>query len=436
MGAIVDRSGLGTFLSPQSVAYVTLAGDTTFGGTGRWDLRSASTSATNATLSTTGHPYRLAKVGTNQVSLVSVAVDPMLGDIDVQNGLLSVEKLTSSLGNPTSTLSVSNGAALQFFQISNVLNKVVVLRDGATLINFSGTNTFGGPISLQGTNTINAVGTSLRLTNVISGAGNLVKEGGGALILTAANTYSGSTFVNSATLALASSGSLATTNLVVASGATLDVTGRSDGKLTLASNQTLQGNGIINGNLLAGVGSRLAPGGSLGALNVTGSVTLQGNAAFELSAAAATNDQLIANGNITFGGVLNLSNLAGTLGPGNAFKLFSAPNYLGAFTSIVPPTTGTGLGWDTSQLTINGTLLVAPLPSPGLAAPAISGGSVIISGSNGTPGGPYYVLTSTNAVAPLSTWQRLVTNAFDSGGRFSFTNSAASPQRFFTIQAF
>ena len=436
IGAIVDRSGNGTFLSPQSVAYVTLAGDATFGGTGRWDLRSASTSATNAALSTTGHAYRLAKVGTNQVSLVSVAVDPMLGDIDVQDGLLSVEKLTSSLGNPTNTLSVSNGAALQFFQISNVLNKVVVLRDGATLLNFSGTNTFGGPISLQGTNTINASGTSLRLTNVISGAGNLVKDGGGALILTASNTYTGSTFVNSGTLALVNSGSLATTTIVVASGATLDVTGRSDGKLTLAPNQTLQGNGAISGSLFAGSGSTLAPGSSLGALTVTGSVTLLGSTTFELNAATATNDQLIASGNITYGGVLNLTNLAGTLGSGNAFKLFSAPGYLGTFTSIVPPTTGTGLGWDTSQLAINGTLLIALLPSPGLAAPAISGGSVIISGSNGTPGGPYFVLTSTNAVASLSTWQRLATNAFDSAGRFSFTNSAASPQRFFTIQAF
>src|SRR5262249_20941137 len=43
-GAIVDNSGSGSFLSPQSVAYITLSGDTVFGGTGRWDLRSANTS--------------------------------------------------------------------------------------------------------------------------------------------------------------------------------------------------------------------------------------------------------------------------------------------------------------------------------------------------------------------------------------------------------
>src|SRR5262249_16879252 len=159
-------------------------------------------------LSTTGHAYRLTKVGTNQVSMVSVAVDAMLGDIDVQNGLLSVEKLTSSLGNPTNTLSVSNGAALQFFQVSNVLSKVVVLRDGATVMNFSGTNTFGGPITLQGSNIVNAVGTWLLLTNALSGPGSLVKSGAGTLSLSASNTYTGSTFINVGTLVLTNSGSL------------------------------------------------------------------------------------------------------------------------------------------------------------------------------------------------------------------------------------
>ena len=78
----------------------------------------------------------------------------------------------------------------------------------------------------------------------------------------------------------------------------------------------------------------------------------------------------------------------------------------------------------------------ATLPRPGLSAPVILGSNAVISGTNGTPGGPYYVLTSTNPIAPLATWQRLLTNTFDSTGRFSFTNSTANPQQFFTIQAF
>src|SRR5262249_6630984 len=145
-GAIADNSGNGSFLSPQSLAYVTLTGHTTFGGTGRWDLRSASTSTTNAVLSTGNHAYNLTKMGTNQVSIVAVLVDPALADISVQAGVLSVEKVTTSLGNPTNTLTISGGATLQFFQISNALNKVVVMQDGATIFNNNGVNTFGGPV--------------------------------------------------------------------------------------------------------------------------------------------------------------------------------------------------------------------------------------------------------------------------------------------------
>jgi autotransporter-associated beta strand protein len=152
-GALLDNSGNPSYVSPN-VAYVTLAGDTTFGGTGRWDLRSASTTSTNAVLSTTGHAYKLSKVGTNQVSLVAVLVDAALGDIEVRAGTLSVEKVITSLGNPTNSLSVSNGATLQFYQVSNVLSKALVLRGGATVLNNNGSNTFGGPVTLQGTNTV------------------------------------------------------------------------------------------------------------------------------------------------------------------------------------------------------------------------------------------------------------------------------------------
>src|SRR4029077_8647442 len=107
--------------------------------------------------------------------LVAVSVDSALGDIDVQAGVLSVEKVTSSLGNPVNTLSVSNGATLQFFQVSNVFTKILALKDGATVLNNSGSNTFGGPVMLLGSNTLNAGGTWLKLTNVLSGPGSLIK---------------------------------------------------------------------------------------------------------------------------------------------------------------------------------------------------------------------------------------------------------------------
>ena len=53
----------------------------------------------------------------------------------------------------------------------------------------------------------------------------------------------------------------------------------------------------------------------------------------------------------------------------------------------------------------------------------ISGDNIIFTGTNGPPGGNYYVLTSTNLLAPGTNWSRIATNSFDSNGSFSFTNS-------------
>jgi autotransporter-associated beta strand protein len=431
-GAIVNKGGT---IFP-ALAYVTLAGDTTFGGTGRWDLRSADTSATNAVLSTSGQPFKLTKAGINQVSFVSVFVDPMLGDIDVQSGLLSAEKTITSLGNPTNVLTVRTNAAFQFFQVSNVLNKVLVLQQ-AFVTNNSGSNVFGGRIMLQGSNTFSAGGTWLNLTNVISGSGSLNKIGSSTLFLSAGNTYSGPTFVTSGTLALVNSGALAGSGAItINSGAILDVTGRTDGKLALSTGQTFAGNGIIYGSLAVGQGAILSPGPSIGALTVTNAVTLQGTTVLELNAATHTNDALVGAKSIVYGGTLQLSNLAGAFVAGNNFKIFSATNYSGAFTNIVPAIPALNLGWNVATLTNDGTLRVigVPTPQPGITRLDVSGGTFVIRGTNGVPGWPYCVLTSTDLNLPLSSWTRLATNWFDANGEFSVTNSAGSEaQRFCAV---
>jgi autotransporter-associated beta strand protein len=81
---------------------VTLAGDTTFGGTNRWDIRSASSTNAAATLSTGGNACNLTKTDGNQVSLAGVQVDAGLGDINLLRGILSLEGLSL----PTSFLEV------------------------------------------------------------------------------------------------------------------------------------------------------------------------------------------------------------------------------------------------------------------------------------------------------------------------------------------
>ena len=435
-GALVDNSGNASFLSPQSLAYVTLAGNTTFGGSGRWDLRSAVTTTTNAALSTSGNPYKLTKMGTNQVSLVSVVVDPLLGDIEVQSGIFSVEKMTTTLGNPGFKLTVLGGATLQFYQVSNVLNKPIVCREGATILNNNGTNTYGGPVELQGQTTFNAGGTWLRFTNLLSGTGSVVKIGSGTLFLSAPNTYSGSTLVNAGTLALTNSGSIFfSTQLIVAAGATLSASGRSDGRLTLFNGQTLKGDGLLNGSLWVNSGAVLAPGTSLGTFTVTNSVTLQGTTFMELNRSASTNDLITGAAAINYGGTLRLTNLSGTLTAGDNFKLFNAGTYSGMFAALSPPTPGPGLVWNTNSLT-NGILWISAAPGPWISSVQVIGTQLHISGSNGVPTGSYYVLASADLNLPLTNWTRVTTNAFDSDGAFNFTAemNAGIQQRFFLLQ--
>ena len=429
-GAIINR---GPQIFP-ALAYVTIAGDTTFGGTGRWDLRSASTTATNAALSTGGQPYKLTKVGSNQVSLVAVAVDPALGDIDVQGGMFSVEKVITSLGNPVRTLTLRSNTTLQFYQVSNILSKVVVMEHGAGMFNNSGVNTFGGPISLQGSNTFNVGGVSLHLTNRISGSGDLVKLGAGTLFLSGNNIFVGDVRVNTGTLALTNAGTVAgSTNVQIASGTALDVSGRLDGRLNLGSGQKLIGNGMLRGSLQVNPGAVVWPGASIGELTVTNVVTLFGTAFMELNKQANTND-VIRAASIQYGGTLVLTNLGGALAAGDSFKLFYSTSYSGAFASLVPPTPASGLAWNTSTLASDGTLRVVPAPRPVISSVTLAGAALVISGTNGVANAPYLVLASTNAMQPLSQWSRMATNLFDAVGGFVFISPWSHPHCFYALQ--
>ena len=106
-GAIVN-SGAAQI---NALQFVTLQGNTTFGGANRWDIRSAvTTDPSQGSLLTGGAAYDMTKIGANQVSLVGITVDSALRNIDVQQGILSVEAGTTGLGDNTKTLTVESGA--------------------------------------------------------------------------------------------------------------------------------------------------------------------------------------------------------------------------------------------------------------------------------------------------------------------------------------
>ncbi len=167
---------------------------------------------------------------------------------------------------------------------------------------------FLGPITIaHGTRTVTAA-TGNDLTyfdGPIGDGGNgygLTKAGTGTVILRGTNTFTGPLRVTAGTLRLAGQGSVASSLIEISAGATLDVTTRSSGDLTLASGQTLRGSGTFAGGLIVGSGATLAPGLSPGILTVNGNVTMSSGSVFEVElnglTAGTQYDQLNMNGNM------------------------------------------------------------------------------------------------------------------------------------------
>jgi len=217
------------------------------------------------------------------------------------------------------------------------------------------------------------------------------------------------------------------------------VSGRGDQTLTLAGGQALTGNGTINGNAIVGAGATVSPspfGANLvGILTITNALTLQGATILRVDKLHGTNDVLKSAG-VNFGGALVISNLNSAFASGDSFKLFSAQNYSGNFAALSPPSPGAGLAWDTTGLT-NGVLKVAAVTqSPRIGDISISGANVVVSGTNGTRGGAFYLLASTNVALPLANWQIVATNLFNGNTGFMFTNAPNpnAPQMFYLLK--
>jgi len=105
--------------------------------------------------------------------------------------------------------------------------------------------------------------------------GSLVKVGGGTLILSGADTYTGPTNINAGILDV--NGSLVSTVFVNAGG-------------------TLMGNGFIGG-LVVRPGATVAPGNSIGTLTVNGNVTFLPGSFYQVEAnAAGQSDKILASG--------------------------------------------------------------------------------------------------------------------------------------------
>ena len=317
---------------------------------------------TNTVTLPAGNPYYAGGVTINAGTLL--VTDP---------GALGTGSQMTLNADPTACLALAGNLTLP--SPFNVYAKTFGPGVSASFKNLSGTNTLAGALFLSqfggdwifesvagllmvnnlynggstGTKTLwlRGSGNGELASNVGNGIGSivtgLVKDGTGTWTLTAAYGYNGATTISNGTLVV--DGEIQSSPVTVNGG-------------------TLRGLGNLDQSVTVTSGGTFAPGDmdNLGTMQIASDLTLQGTTVMRLSASGGvtTNDQVVVLGLLTPGGALNLL-LSGTVVGGEVFPLFSAAGFSGsAFSTIQLPKLPGGLIWDTSNLTVNGTLVVLP----------------------------------------------------------------------------
>jgi Concanavalin A-like lectin/glucanases superfamily len=481
---------------PGQVVNITLTGDTLFAGSARWDLNSGSeiSGPYNLTLDWSGgagySQWNSITIGANvpQITLTNAGTLGMTGmDSSCQNTatILNIgtnDQLVCYSGGFNGGVTLYNGAQWTIYNGNlNLAGNNMHLYPGSTIYLYSsdiamtGTNlTFETGSSLQtyyngGNNPINNQVTlngvahwvlgdhTESFSNVVSGVGGFVLNYyNHEVVFSSSNTYSGPTVIGSdgesPEVALAGNGSISHSSLIFFGGSDptvphIDVSGRSDQTLTLTSGQTLAGVGGINGSLVVSPGATLSPSGTntvititststnaVGAIAASANVTLGGTTVIKLDG-SGSNDMVEAAASITYGGTLNLVNISGSpLAAGNSFQIFNAATYSGSFSGgITPATPGSGLAWNTSQLS-SGVISVVSASQPVISGTGVSGGNLVFTVTGGNSGDTLYVLTRTNLLK--GGWVTNATYQYGALGSLTVTNAINKgiPAQFFMIQ--
>ena len=193
---------------------------------------------------------------------------------------------TGGIGGTTGLLKKGNGNLT--LAVNNTYSGATTISGGTLFVGNGGTSgALGtGPVTNNATLTFNRSDT-VTVANVISGTGTLNQSGAGTLKLTATNTYTGDTHVNTGTLSVL--GRLApTSNLFVHGGGTLSGTG----------DTTTTG---VAGNVTLFPGANLHPGstaadGDIGALAMNGLAVFGGDFRFDLTTPTSSYDTLFSGG--------------------------------------------------------------------------------------------------------------------------------------------
>jgi fibronectin-binding autotransporter adhesin len=203
---------------------VNLAGDTTFGGTQRWDIR-------NGTLN--GGGFKLTKIGSNSVFLsgntrIGTALDELIvqqGEYVMESGAVALSSniINGVMVQPTSAVTASFRSWGNYVDHSaNLTLDSSFSGSTARLAVQNGYTTHSGTITATGdTNNLEvAANQIMNVSGVLAGTGTVNKTDTGILLLNnAGNTHSGVFNLNAGILG--GTGTIASSSLNVASGTTL-----------------------------------------------------------------------------------------------------------------------------------------------------------------------------------------------------------------------
>jgi len=295
-------------------------------------------------------------------------------------------------------------------------------------------------------------------------SGGLAKDGAGKLTLSSQQNYRGDTWVLAGTLALSGAGSFpASSNILLYSGATLDVTARSGGSLNLNAGQTLLGYGTVLGQVAVNNGATLAPGDNVPGTVTTGAETWYGGGtyAWEISdpVNSSSRDLLSISGALNVQATsgnkfrIRLMSLAPDFTPGllNGFNnqsnyqwtILTTTSGLQNFNPAAFTIDASGfrnpLAGGTFSLAVVGNALVLnfrpyPPPPPFITSNAWSPvGGFVLSGTG--IANQVWICSAASNLNPPVAWIPLETNSADGNGSFQFIDDQATnyTQRYYRL---
>lgn len=276
-GGAILNNGAGATNGFRSV---TLSGDATIAGSGRWDIRPIT--AGTAVLDLAG--FTLTKTGTNTVAMVDGTASAA-GDIEITQGTFA---FTRSNVSGSGTVHANGGLLLLENYSTGSFTKDIAITDST--LRLQGSNfSLGSTIAATGTATLDVEsGRNLTVANAIGGSGGISSIGAGTILLAADNSYLGTTTIGSTgsfqigaqggtgTLgggAVTNNGQLIINRSDTAYDVTNDISGTGsliigqasggnfDSRITLSGSNSFSGNiNILSGGLVATASDSLGSG--------------------------------------------------------------------------------------------------------------------------------------------------------------------------------